>query len=177
MTEFSIRKGAATVNGYPVDVRGPMLQIGQDAPDFQLIAPNFSRKTLADYNGKIKILSVVPSIDTPTCDLQARNFNAIAPELGDDVVILNISADLPFAQARWQRENETEHIELLSTHLDMQFADAYGTHILASRTNQRAVFVIDADNKITYAEYVTEVGDSINFEAAIEAARQALSNK
>ncbi len=174
MTEYPIREKASTIGGYPVDVRGEKVTIGQAAPPFQLVSPNFSRKKLTDYAGKVKILSIVPSLDTPVCDLQARHFNTAAPELSEDVVVLNISADLPFAQARWLRENNAEHIELLSTHLDMQFSDDYGTHVVTSRTNQRAVIVIDADDQITYAEYVTEAGDGIDFQAAIEAAKQAL---
>lgn len=177
MTEYPIREKDTTIDGWATDVRGAKVEVGQSAPDFQLVASNFRRKQLADYAGKIKILSVVPSLDTEVCDLQARTFNNTAPQLGEDVIVLNISADLPFAQQRWLRENNADHIELLSTHMDMQFSDDYGTHVLVSRTNQRAVFVLDANNKIVHAEYVTEASDGVNIPAAMEAAKAAIGKK
>ena len=96
-----IRVGGTTVGGRPLDVRGRKLEIGEDAPDFVLVAPNFMRRKLSDYAGKIKLLSIVPSLDTGVCSAQTRRFNQEATALSDDIVILTISADLPFTQARW----------------------------------------------------------------------------
>lgn len=170
--KYEVRQGAVTLDHkIRFDVRGTELKIGDDAPDFKMIATNFHPKTLADYNGKIKILSIVPSLDTNVCDAQVRHFNEAATSLDDDIVVIAVSADLPFAQIRWCGAAGIENVETLSTHMDMQFSDDYGVHVLQARYNQRAVIVLDKNNKVVYTEYVPEISQQVNFEAALEAAR------
>ncbi len=160
------------VRGVEHPVQGEMLKVGAAAPDFALVANDMATiRTLEDYAGKIKILSVVPSLETSVCATQTRRFNQEATGLGDNVVILGISADLPFAQKRWCAAEGVERVETLSTHRDMRFSDAYGVHDTEWRINQRSLFVLDADNIIRYAEYVPVMGDEVNFDAALATVR------
>ncbi|GAB4571048.1 MAG: thiol peroxidase [Anaerolineae bacterium] len=162
------------VRGVEHTIRGDMLQVGQKAPDFALVANDMSIKTLADYGDKIKVLSVVPSLETSVCSAQTRRFNEEAAALGENVVILTISADLPFAQKRWCGAEGVDRVETLSTHRDMKFSDDYGVHDIEWRINQRAVFVLDGDNIVQHAEYVPEMGQEVNFEAALAKVRELL---
>lgn len=159
-------------NEHPV--QGPMLEPGNPAPDFTLIANDLSPRTLDQYAGKVKIISVIPSIDTGVCAAQTRRFNAEAASLGDQVAVLTVSADLPFALKRYCGNEGIQNTETLSTHRDMKFADDYGVHDTAWRICQRAVFVIDQHNIIRHAEYVPVIGQEVNFDAALEAARRLL---
>ncbi len=154
-------------------VRGRMLEIGETAPDFRLVANDQTIRTLQDYEGKIKILSCVPSLDTRVCSAQTRRFNQEAANMSEDIVILTISSDLPFAQRRWCGAEGIERTETLSSHKDMQFSDDYGVHDLDWRVNQRAVFVLDKNNKVIHAEYVPVLGQEVNFEVALDAAKHA----
>ncbi len=155
-------------------VQGPMLEVGASAPDFKLIATDMSERTLADYDGKVKIISCVPSIDTGLCSAQTRRFNEEAAKLGDDVVILTVSADSPFALRRYCANEGIENTETLSTYRDMKFADDYGVHDTEWRICQRAVFVLDKDNIVRHAEYMPVIGNEVNFEAALEVAKSLL---
>lgn len=152
-------------------VRGAMLQVGDAAPDFALTANNWQTKTLADYAGMVKIISVVPSLDTRVCAAQTRRFNQEAAALSDKVVVLTVSADLPYAQARWCAAEGIDRVETLSDHRDMNFSEAYGVHVYDVRICQRAVFVIGADNVVRLAEYIPVIGHEIDFEAALATAR------
>lgn len=153
-------------------VQREMLQVGQQAPDFTLIAAdNASKRTLADYAGKVKVISCVPSVDTSVCSAQTRRFNEEAAGLGDGIAVLTVSADLPFALRRYCANEGIDRSETLSTYRDMQFADDYGVHDTDWRVCQRAVFVLDADNVVRYAEYVPVIGNEVNFEAALSVAR------
>lgn len=172
--DYEIRKGDVRLGRNPLDVRGSRLSIGEIAPNFDLIATNMSHRTLSDYDGKIKILSILPSLDTSVCDAQTRRFNEEAAGLDDNIVILTISADLPFAQKRWCGAAGVDRVECLSTHMDMKFSDDYGVHVLQSRINQRAVIVLDRENKVVYTEYVSEIGQQVNFDGALRAARDLL---
>jgi thiol peroxidase len=162
------------VGGKEHTIRGDMLKVGDKAPDFELDATDFSSKTLKDYAGKVKILSVVPSLETSVCSAQAKRFEQEAEALGDDVVILTISADLPFTMKRWGEEMGVEEQELLSTHRDMQFSDTYGVHDVEWRINQRSVFVLDQNNVVQYAEYMSVMGDEVDFDAAVKKARELI---
>ena len=156
-------------------IQGDMLTVGSEAPDFVLVANDMqSTKSLADYAGKVKILSVVPSLETSVCSAQTRRFNEAAAGLGDDVVILTISADLPFAQKRWCGAEGLDQAVTLSTHRDMKFSDDYGVHDTAWRMNQRAVFVLDRDDVIQHTEYMSVMGNEVDFEAALAKARELL---
>jgi len=152
-------------------VQGDMLEVGQKASDFILIATDLSERSLANYAGKVKILSVFPSIDTSVCSAQTRRFNEEATQLSDDIVVLSISADLPFALKRFCGNEGIENTETLSTYRDMKFADDYGVHDVDWRICQRALFVLDKDNVVQYAEYVPVIGDEVNFEAGLEKAK------
>ena len=168
------RENGMMVGPYGHTVRGAMLQTGDTAPDFSLEANNYSVKTLADYDGKIKLMSVVPSLPTSVCSAQTRRFNQEATDLSDDVVVLTISADLPIANGAWCGAEGIKNVETLSSHRDMSFSDAYGVHNLDWRLNQRAVFVLDKDNTVVHAEYMPAIGDEVNFEAAIAAVKSVV---
>lgn len=152
-------------------VQGDMLEVGQSAPDFTLISKSLSERSLGDYAGKVKILSVVPSVDTSVCSAQTHRFNKEASELSDNITVLTVSADLPFALKRYCGNEGIENTETLSTHKDMQFADDYGVHDTDWRVCQRALFVIDADDVLQYVEYVPSIGDEVSFDAALDKAK------
>jgi len=154
------------------NVQGDMLEVGQPAPDFSLISTGLSQRTLADFEGKVKVLSVIPSIDTGVCAAQTHRFNKEAAELADDIVVLTVSADLPFALKRYCGNEGIDKTETLSAHKDMSFADAYGVHDTDWRICQRALFVLDKDNVVQYAEYVPVIGNEVNFEAGLSKAKE-----
>ena len=151
-------------------IQGDMLEVGAAAPDFTLIANDLSSRSLADYAGKVKVISVIPSIDTGVCAAQTQRFNAEAARLSDTVV-LTVSADMPFALGRFCGAEGIENTETLTTQRDMQFADAYGVHDTEWRLCQRAVFVLDRDDVLRHAEYVPVIGDEVDYDAALAAAR------
>lgn len=171
MTE---RTGVITFLGNGLTLLGNEAKVGDMAPDFAVIDNDLAPKTLADYKGKVVILSAVPSLDTPVCDMETRKFNTEAGNLSDDIVILTLSMDLPFAQKRWCGAAGVESVVTLSDHKDASFGKAYGLLIKELRLLARSVMVIDRDGKITYREIVKEVADEPNYEAAIEAAKKAL---
>lgn len=153
---YADRPNAFMVGSVGHTIRGPVLEVHETAPDFELTANNFSVRTLKDYEGKIKILSVVPSLDTPVCSAQTRRFNQEAANPVEDVIMLTISADLSFAQKRWCGAEGIDRVEILSTYKDMKFPDDYGVYDLDWRVNQRAVFVLDKENQIVHAEYAVK---------------------
>ena len=151
-------------------IQNDMLEVGAQAPDFSLIANDLSSKSLADYAGKVKVISVIPSIDTGVCSDQTRRFNTEAAGLADTVV-LTVSVDLPFALGRFCGAEGIENTETLSTHRDMGFADDYGVHDTDWRICQRAVFVLDRADVVRHAEYVPVIGDEVDYDAALAAAK------
>ncbi len=153
-------------------VQNDMLQVGSKAPDFVLRANDFSERTLGDYDGKVKILSVIPSINTGVCSAQTRRFNEEAASLGDNIIVLTISADMPFALRTFCSNEGIEKTETLSTYRDMKFADDYGVHDIEWRLCQRAVFVLDSDNTIQHTEYMAVMGNEVNFDAALAKAKE-----
>lgn len=161
-----------TFKNNPVTMIGHEVKVGEKAPDFSVLRNDLSVSTLADYAGKVKIISVVPSIDTGVCDAQTRRFNEEASQLGD-VKVLTVSVDLPFAQKRWCAAAGIENVEVLSDHRDLSFGEAYGVAIAELRLLARAVFVIDSEDKVVYTEYVSEATNHPNYEAAIAAAKEA----
>jgi thioredoxin-dependent peroxiredoxin len=161
-----------TFKGNPVTLIGNEVKVGDTAPDFKVLANDLSEVTLSDTKGYVRLISVVPSIDTGVCDAQTRRFNEEAAKL-DNVKVLTISVDLPFAQKRWCGANGIENVQTLSDHRDVSFGEAYGVLIKELRLLARAVFVVDSNDKVTYVEYVPEVTDHPNYEAAIEAAKAA----
>lgn len=170
---MSTRAGMA-IGSKEFPVVDAMLKVGDNAPDFSLTANNWASKSLQDYTGKIKIVSVVPSLDTRVCSAQTHRFNREAADLGADIVVLTVSADLPYAQSRWCGAEGVDRVETLSDHRTMGFATAYGVHVADLRICQRAAFVIDQQNVVRYAEYVHQIGDEINFEAVLRTAKSLI---
>lgn len=152
---------------------GKEVKVGDPAPNFTVLANDFSPVTLQDSKGKTRLFSVVPSLDTGTCDAQTRKFNESAAELGDDVVILTVSNDLPSAQKRWCAAAGIDAVQTLSDHRDLSFGEAYGVAIKELRLLTRAVFVVDSNDKVTYVEYVSEATEHPDYEKAIEAVKAA----
>ena len=167
------RPKAVTMRGNPLTLLGPELGSGDAAPEFTALSTKLQEVHLADSKGKVRILSVVPSLDTPVCDLQTKRFDEEAGRLGDGVVVYTISADLPFAANRWCGAAGVKNLQCLSDHRTMSFGDAYGTHVKELRLDARAVFVVDARDRIVHAEYVKEIAEHPNYDAALAAARKA----
>ena len=153
------RENGVKLMGRGLTVCGPLLAGGQAAPDFELTTNSWQTVTLVDYGGKVKLVSVVPSLDTRVCDMQTRRFNEAAAALDENVVVLTVSADLPYAQRRWCGNAGIDRVQTLSDHKSMSFGDAYGTHIEDLRLNQRSVFVIDVQGPLVHVEYVLEFSD------------------
>jgi thiol peroxidase len=164
------REGATTLMGNPKTLVGPELKAGDEAPDFTALDIGLKPVTLNDTGKKTRIFSVVPSLDTPVCDAQTKRFNEEAAKL-KDVDIYTISMDLPFAQKRFSNSFAVDRVKMLSDHRDASFGAAYGTLIKDMRILSRAIFVVGADDKIKYAEYVPEVANHPNYEAALAAAK------
>ncbi|WP_107838070.1 thiol peroxidase [Metasolibacillus meyeri] len=160
-----------TFKNGPVTLLGNEVKVGDKAPDFTVLANDLSAVTLKDSEGKVRLFSIVPSLDTGVCDAQTRKFNEAAAELGDNVVIYTVSMDLPFAQKRWCGAAGIEAVQTVSDHRDASFGEAYGVHIKELRLLTRAVFIVDAEGTVTYVEYVPEATDHPNYEAAIEAVK------
>jgi thiol peroxidase len=165
-----------TLKGAPLALSGPEIKVGQKAPDFKLIATDFSLVDLSQSNGKVRLLSVVHSLDTPICDLQTRRFEQEAAKL-KDVVIYTISMDLPFAQARYCGANEIKSLKTLSDYLDASFGEAYGVLIKQRRLHSRAIFIIDGTGVVKYVEYVPEVAQPPDYDKAISALKQTVSQR
>jgi thiol peroxidase len=163
------RPAGVTWGGRPLTLLGKVVEVGDPAPEFTLIAQNFRRVTLQDSAGKVRLISVVPSLDTGICDAQTHRFNKEAARYGDNVVILTVSAEHSFNQRRWCGAAGVENIQVLSDHMDMNFGNAYGTHMKEQRLEQRAIFVIDAGDVIRYVEYLPEITQHPNYEAALAA--------
>jgi thiol peroxidase len=168
------RTGVATFKGNPITLVGPELKAGDTAPDFVVSKNLLEEASLRDFAGKIKLISVVPSLDTGVCDAQTRRFNSEAAELGDDVVILTISTDLPFAQARWCGAAGIDRVITLSDHKDTAFGQAYGVLIKEFRLDMRSIFVVDKNNTLAYVEYLGEMAEHPDYEAAIAAVKELL---
>jgi thiol peroxidase len=168
------RPGATTLRGNPLTVLGPALKPGEKAPDFKAVDDSLKDVNLAGTGNGIRIFSVVPSLDTPVCDAQTKRFNEEAGKL-PDVKIYTFSMDLPFAQKRWCGAYGVDNVKMVSDHRDGSFGQAYGTLIKDLRIMSRAIFVIDKNNLIRHVEYVKEVADHPDYEAALSAARAAAS--
>jgi thiol peroxidase len=164
------------MRGNPLTLIGPELKTGDAAPDFNVVDSSLKPVTLKDTGSHVRIISVVPSLDTPVCDAQTKRFNEEAAKL-PDVDILTVSMDLPFAQKRWCGAFGVDKVKMLSDHRDGSFGSNYGTLIKDMRIESRAIFVVDQKNKIRHAEYVKEVADFPNYEAALSAAKSAAAAK
>jgi thiol peroxidase len=164
------RSGATTLKGKPLTLIGPELKAGDRAPDFTVVDTSLQPVTLAGTAGKVRIFSVVPSLDTPVCDAQTKRFNEEAAKL-PAVDIYTISMDLPFAQKRFCGQFGLDNVKMLSDHKSGSFGENYGTLIKELRIESRAIFVVDKDDVIRYVEYVKEVADHPNYEQAFSAVK------
>jgi thiol peroxidase len=167
------RPGATTLKGNPLTLIGPELKSGDRAPDFETVDDRLQTVRLADTGNNVRIFSVVPSLDTPVCDAQTKRFNEEAGQL-NGVDIYTVSMDLPFAQKRWCGTFGVDHVKMLSDHRNGSFGEHYGTLIKELRIESRAIFVVDRDNTLRHVEYVKEVADHPNYDAALSAARSAV---
>ncbi|MBF6568588.1 MAG: thiol peroxidase [Candidatus Binataceae bacterium] len=167
------RKAAVTMRGNPMTLVGPELKPGQKAPDFTAVGKGMAPVGLDQFKGKVKIIAAVPSLDTPVCDAETRRFNEEASKLPGDVQILTISMDLPFAQARWCGAAGVDKVTTLSDWRGAEFGQKYGALIKELHLLARAVFVIDRNDDVVYSEYVKEVANHPDYEAALAAARKA----
>jgi thiol peroxidase len=164
------RQGAMTFKGSPLTLLGPELKVGDYAPSFRLLNNQLQVVKKEDFPGKVLLLSVAPSLDTPVCALQAKRFHQELGNLPPSAVVLMITADLPFAQARFCGA-EGVAITTLSDHMEMAFGNAYGTHILQLRLESRALFVVGKDGKLKHVEYVKEMTEHPDYDKALAAVR------
>ncbi len=171
---MSERTGAVTFKGNPLTLVGDAVSSGQSAPTFTLTANDLSDKSLDDYKGRVVVMATVPSLDTPVCDTEIRRFNEEAAGLGEDVSVLAVSMDLPFAQKRWCGAAGVERVETLSDYKDRSFGRNYGLFIKELGLLARAVIVIDKQGRIAHHELVKEVAEEPNYDAALSAAKAAL---
>ncbi|MFA8437818.1 thiol peroxidase [Pueribacillus sp. YX66] len=160
-----------TFAGNSVTLIGSEVKVGDKAPNFTVLDNGLQNKTLEDFTG-VRLISVVPSLDTGVCEAQTRKFNEEVGTLSN-VTVLTVSVDLPFAQKRWCGSAGLDDVVTLSDHRDLSFGKAFGVAIEEMRLLARAVFVVDSNGIVTYAEYVNEVTNHPNYDAAIEAARKA----
>jgi thiol peroxidase len=166
------RTGLITFQGAPLTLVGDGLSLGDKAPDFSLLDNDLSPARLASFEGKVCLISTVPSLDTPVCDLETRRFNEEASRLGPDVAALTVSMDLPFAQKRWCGAAGITQVQTLSDHRDASFGESYGVLIKELRLLARAVFVVDREGVIRYEELVSEIVNEPNYDAALTAVKK-----
>lgn len=169
MKEFS---GRVTMKGNPVTLVGNEVAVGDSAPDFTAVDTAFQPVSLSDFRDRVTIISVVPSLDTPVCDLQTRKFNDTAVKLGADVHILTISMDLPFAQKRWCGAAGVDKLQTLSDHREADFGQKYGLLIKELRLLARAVLVVDRQGIIRYLNIVPEIAEEPDYEAVLKVVQE-----
>lgn len=165
------RKGSITMKGNSLTLVGSELRLGDRAPDFEILGNDLTPVKLSAFSGKVRIISTVPSLDTPVCDIETRRFNEEAGRLGPDVVILTVSMDLPFAQKRWCGASGVEKVVTLSDHYDASFGRSYGVLIKELRLLARAVFVVDRDGIVKYIQIVKEMTNEPNYDEVLNAVK------
>ncbi len=168
------RKGAVTFKGNPLTLSGIETIVGKKALDFKALDKDMSEKTLDSFKGKIKLIAAVPSLDTPVCDTEIKRFNDEAASLSKDIVIIFISMDLPFAQKRFCQEFDIKKVQTLSDHREADFGTNYGVLIKELRLLSRAIFIIDKNDIVRYIEYVKELGNPPNYDAALKALKSLI---
>lgn len=159
------QKGIVTMKGNPVTLVGHEVKVGDISPDFTVIDNNLAPVDFSSYRGKTCIISSVPSLDTPVCNLETKMFNEQAARLDPNIVILTISMDLPFAQKRWCAAEGVDRVQTLSDHRDASFGNAFGVLIKELRLLARAVFVVDQEGVIQYIQLVNEITNEPDYEA------------
>ncbi len=168
------RAGIVTMRGNPLVLLGQEVKVGDAAPDFTVIANDLTPVKFSSFKGKVCVISSVPSLDTPVCDTSTRRFNEEASQLGENVVILTISMDLPFAQARWCGAAGVTQVQTLSDHRDASFGLSYGVLLKDLRLLARAVFVVDQAGIIRYVQIVSEIAHEPDYDAVIEAVKKLM---
>jgi thiol peroxidase len=168
------RVGAISRRGNPLTLLGDELRVGDMAPELELLDNDLSPIKLSTFRGKVCIITSVPSLDTPVCDMETRRFNEEAGKLGDDVVIVTVSMDLPFAQKRWCGLAGVDKVTTLSDHREATFGKAYGVLIKELRLLARAVFVVDREGRIQYIQLVKELTEEPDYDAVLGAVRKLI---
>ena len=164
--------GKITLHGNPMTLLGRMPQVGEAAPDFEALDNDLAPVKLSSLKGKVVIISAVPSLDTPVCDMETRRFNQEAGNLSEDTTILTVSVDLPFAQKRWCGAAGVEDVTTVSDHREAAFGKAYGVLIKELRLLARAIFVVDREGIIRYVQLVPEIGEEPDYAAVMQAAAE-----
>ncbi len=165
------RTGVVTFKGNPMTLLGPEIKAGDRAPEFQVVDAGLAPVSLSDFRGKVKIISAVPSLDTPVCDAETRRFNEEAAKLPGNVVVLTISLDLPFAQKRWCGAAGIDRVRVLSDYRDRSFGAAYGVLIKELMLLSRSIFVVDGGDTVRYVQHVREVAQEPDYAAVMEAVK------
>jgi thiol peroxidase len=168
------RSEAVTMRGNPLTLIGRELNVGDSAPEIEVLDNDLSPVKLSSYRGKVCVVSTVPSLDTPVCDMETRRFNQEAANLGGDVAILTISTDLPFAQKRWCGAAGVDKVVTLSDHREAAFGEAYGVLIKELRLLARSVFVVDKEGTIRYIQLVKEIAEEPDYDAVIAAVKELI---
>jgi thiol peroxidase len=168
---MTTRLGAVTFQGNPLTLAGDVPVVGAPSPDAALLDSALKPVRISDYRGKVVVLVTVPSLDTPVCDVEARRFNREAADLGDGVVVVVASTDLPFAQTRWCGAAGVEQVVLLSDHKQTALGEAYGILIEELRLLARAIFVIGPDGVLRYAQVVKEISHEPDYAAVLKAVK------
>jgi thiol peroxidase len=168
------KKGIITFKGNQMTLLGAELHVGDHAPDFSVVDNGLAPVSLTAYTGKIKVISAVPSLDTPVCDMETRRFNQEAASLPSNVAVLTVSLDLPFAQKRWCGAAGIDRVTTLSDYQDRSFAMAYGVLIKELKLLSRSIFVIDGHDIIRYIQHVPEVTKEPDYSAVMTAVRALL---
>ena len=169
------REGVVTVNGDPVTLVGPEVKEGDDAPVFRVVDGEFKQVRLSDFRGKVCLISAVPSLDTGVCALQTKRFNEEMQTFPQDVVVMTVSMDLPFAQKRFCDAEKTDRIKLLSDHVWREFGLNYGILIKNMGLLARSVFVIGRDGRIAYKQIVSELSEHPDYDTALQLTREEVS--
>lgn len=163
-----------TMHGNKLVLAGTEIQLGVSPADIELVANDLSPVKLSDFRGKVCVITTVPSLDTPVCDVMTRRFNKEATSLGSDVTVLAVSTDLPFAQARWCGAAQADNIQSLSDHRQTAFGESFGVLLKDLRLLARAVFVLDKDGVLRYVQIVGELTEEPDYDAALKAVAELL---
>ncbi len=171
------RKNAITMKGNPLTLIGEEIKVGQKTQDFKVLNTNLEEVLLSSFKNKIKLIASVPSLDTPVCDLEIKRFNDEASKLSKDLVIIFISMDLPFAQKRFCQANDIKIVKTFSDHRDADFGQKFGVLIKELRLLARAIFILDKDDVIKYAQVVPELSSHPDYDAALAGLKTIISNQ
>ncbi len=169
------RKGLFALKGNPLTLLGPDLKVGDKAPDFKVVDNDSKPVKLSDFTGKVVVISVTPSVETSVCDLQAKRFNKMVSEVSSDVVILNVSVDLPLALSRWCAATGSDQVKTLSDYQERDFGLKYGLLIKETKLLARSVWLVDKDGVIQYIQIVPEMSHEPDYEDALEALKKVVA--